>query len=50
MPIRREMIQNKQKQDTKPKIKRPASAYILFSKDIRSILIKENPTDRKSVV
>lgn len=44
MPIRREMIKNKQKQDTKPKIKRPASAYILFSKDIRSILIKENPT------
>ena len=35
---------DKQTEETKPKIKRPASAYILFSKDIRPTIVKENPT------
>ena len=28
----------------KPKIKKPASPYILFSKDIRPVIVKENPS------
>ena len=30
--------------ESKPKIKKPASAYILFSKDIRASILKENPS------
>ena len=30
--------------ESKPKIKKPASAYILFSNDIRASVVKENPT------
>ena len=35
---------NKLTEATKPKIKKPASAYLLFSKDIRPTVVKENPS------
>ena len=39
---KKEQVQKTQTETT-PKLKRPASAYILFSKDIRSKIVQENP-------